>query len=74
MHDMTVEIMFHVATGAEMFDQYAIAAAYDEYARTAVTAKEEGYYTRKALRARTKGVVAYDREMDRLMKEYPRKV
>ena len=67
---MTVEEMFYIATGAEMFDQYAIAEAYKDYASTACTTKEEGYYTRRALKAKAKGVVAYDREMDRLVKEY----
>ena len=66
---MKVETMFYIALGT-IVDLMGASDAYREMARTADGEEERRRCQRKALKYKAQYVVGFDREMDRLVKEY----
>jgi hypothetical protein len=66
---MQVETMFYIALGT-VIDMVNACNAYAEMARTADGEEERKRCLRKTLKYKAKYVVGFDREMDRLVKEY----
>ncbi len=64
-----LEIMYYIALGT-VIDDVNASAAYAEFARTADGEDERNRGLRKSLKYKAKSVVLFDREMDRLMKEW----
>lgn len=69
---MTPETMYYIALGA-VIDLVGAHNLYTVMARTADGEDERNRATRKALKAKARYVVGFDREMDRLVKEYTAK-
>jgi hypothetical protein len=66
---MKIESMFYVALGA-VVDLIQKADAWAGMVELAESKEEANRWTRRALKYKTKAIVGFDREMDRLMKEY----
>ncbi len=66
---MKVETMFYIALGT-VVDYMSASDAYREMARTADGEEERKRCLRKTLKYKARAIVGFDREMDRLVKEY----
>ena len=66
---MSFETMYYIALGT-VIDLMRANDAWAEFAATADGEEERCRATRKSLKARAEYVVGFDREMDRLVKEY----
>lgn len=66
---MSFETMYYIALGT-VIDLMRANDAWAEYAATADGEEERQRATRKSLRAKAQYVVGFDREMDRLVKDY----
>lgn len=66
---MKIETMFYIALGT-VVDFIQKADFYKGIAELAETTEQSNRYTRWSLRYKTKAIVGFDREMDRLVKEY----
>lgn len=64
-----IEKMYYIALGT-VVDMMQACDAWREFALTADGEDERNRCLRKSLRAKVKYVVGFDREMDRLVKEY----
>lgn len=66
---MKPESMFYIALGTvvELIEK---ADAWKGFIEVAETTEERNRYTRRALKYKAKALVMFDREMDRLVKEY----
>jgi len=63
------DTMYHIALGA-VIDLFEAAGLYAEYTKLAESADEHRRFARRALKYKALAVVGFDREMDRLVKEY----
>jgi len=66
---MKAETMFHIALGTVVY-WFAISDSYKVFADTADGEEERKRGLRRSLEYKTKAIVSFDREMDRLVKEY----
>jgi hypothetical protein len=66
---MKAETMYYIALGT-VLDLIQACDAWAEFSRTADGEAERQRTQRKSLRAKAQYVVGFDREMDRLVKEY----
>ena len=66
---MKVETMFYIALGT-VVDEIEKADAYKGFVELAETTDEADRYARRALKYKAQYVVGFDREMNRLVKEY----
>ena len=66
---MKADTMFYIALGT-IVDLMGASDAYREMARTADGEEERKRCQRKVLKYKAQYVVGFDREMDRLVKEY----
>jgi hypothetical protein len=66
---MKIETMYHIALGWVKGD-FRASDVWAEMARTADGEAERKRATRKSLKYKTWAIVGFDREMDRLVKEY----
>ena len=66
---MKIESMFYIALGT-VIDLIEKADAYKGFADLAETTDDANHYARRALKYKAKAIVGFDREMDRLVKEY----
>lgn len=66
---MKIESMFYIALGT-VVDEIEKSDAYVGFVDLAETTDERNRYARRALKYKTKAIVGFDREMDRLVKEY----
>jgi hypothetical protein len=66
---MKLESMFYIALGT-VVDLIEKADAWAGMVELAETPDEAKRYARRALKYKTKAIVGFDREMDRLVKEY----
>lgn len=66
---MKIETMFYIALGT-VVDLIGKADAWAGMIKLAETTEEANLWARRALKYNTKAIVGFDREMDRLMKEY----
>lgn len=66
---MTIETMFYIAIGNTL-DLIEKANAWAGFVDMAEDTEQANRYRRNALRYKAKAVVEFDREMDRLVKEY----
>jgi hypothetical protein len=66
---MNQETMYYIALGWAD-DEFRASDAWAEFARTADGEAERNRANRKSLKYKTWAIVAFDREMDRLVKEY----
>ena len=66
---MKIESMFYIALGT-VVDLIEKADAWAGFIELAETTEDANLYARRALKYKAKAIVGFDREMDRLMKEY----
>jgi hypothetical protein len=66
---MKIESMFYIALGT-VVDMIEKADSYKAFVEFAESTAEANRYARRALKYKTKAIVGFDREMDRLVKEY----
>jgi len=66
---MNLDTMFYIALGT-VIDEIEKADTYKGFVELAETTDERNRYARRALKYKAQYVVGFDREMDRLMKEY----
>lgn len=66
---MKIESMFYIALGT-VVDEIEKADAYASFVDLAESTDERNRYARRALKYKAQAVVGFDREMDRLVKEY----
>lgn len=66
---MKIESMFYIALGT-VVDEIEKSDAYAAFVDLAETTDERNRYARRALKYKAQAVVGFDREMDRLVKEY----
>lgn len=66
---MKIETMFYIAIGNTL-DMIEKANAWASFVDLAETTEERNLWTRRALKYKAKAIVEFDREMDRLVKEY----
>ena len=66
---MKVESMFYIALGT-VVDLIEKADAWASFVDIAEDKEQENRYRRNALKYKAKAIVGFDREMDRLVKEY----
>jgi len=66
---MKVESMFYIALGT-VVDMIEKADFWAGMVELAESTEEGNRYARRALKYKTKAIVGFDREMDRLVKEY----
>ena len=66
---MKIETMFYIALGT-VLDLIERSDTYASFVDLAETADESNRYARRALKYKAQYVVGFDREMDRLVKEY----
>ena len=66
---MKIESMFYIALGT-VVDLIEKADAWASFVEVAEDQEQENRYRRNALKYKVKAVIGFDREMDRLMKEY----
>ena len=66
---MKIESMFYIALGT-VVDLINKSDAYKEYASTEDHKEFRNKYNRWSLKYKAQAIVGFDREMDRLMKEY----
>jgi len=66
---MKIESMFFIAYGG-VLDLIEKADTYASFVELAETEDESNRYARRALKYKAQYVVGFDREMDRLVKEY----
>jgi hypothetical protein len=66
---MKIESMFYIALGT-VVDLIEKADAWAGMSEFAETQEERNRFVRRALKYKTKAIVGFDREMDRLVKEY----
>jgi hypothetical protein len=66
---MKPETMYYIALGT-VVDWFAISDSYKVFADTADGEAERNRGIRKSLKYKAKAIVGFDREMDRLVKEY----
>jgi hypothetical protein len=66
---MKIESMFYIALGT-VVDEIEKSDAYASFVDLAETTDERNRYARRALKYKAQAVVGFDREMDRLVKEY----
>jgi hypothetical protein len=66
---MKVESMFYIALGT-VVDLIEKADSWASFVEFAESTEERNRYARRALKYKTKAIVGFDREMDRLVKEY----
>ena len=66
---MKLETMFYIALGT-VVDEIEKSDAYAGFADLAETTAERNRYARRALKYKAQAIVGFDREMDRLVKEY----
>jgi len=66
---MKIESMFYIALGT-VVDFIEKADSYKAFVELAESTDESNRYARRALKYKTKAIVGFDREMDRLVKEY----
>ena len=64
-----LEIMYHIAVGT-VNNLVLASEMWAEFARTADGEAERNRGLRKSLKAKAQSVVGFDREMDRLLKEW----
>jgi hypothetical protein len=66
---MKIETMFYIALGT-VVDEIEKADSWASFVEFAESTEEANRYARRALKYKAKAVVGFDREMDRLVKEY----
>ena len=66
---MKPESMFYIAIGHTL-DDIEKANAWASFVELAETTEETNRYARRALKYKAMAIVGFDREMDRLVKEY----
>ena len=66
---MKIESMFYIALGT-VVEFIEKADFYKGIVEIAESTEEANRYARRALKYKTKAIVGFDREMDRLVKEY----
>ena len=66
---MKPETMYYIALGT-VVDKMKASDVWVDYARTADGEAERNRGNRKALKCKAEYIVGFDREMDRLVKEY----
>jgi hypothetical protein len=66
---MKADHMYYIALGT-VVDWFAISDSYKVFADTADGEAERKRGTRRSLKYKAKAIVGFDREMDRLVKEY----
>ena len=66
---MKIETMFYIAIGNTL-DLIEKANAWAGFIELAETTEERNLWARRALKYKAKAIVGFDREMDRLVKEY----
>jgi len=66
---MKIDTMFFIAYGA-VLDEIEKSDAYAGFVDLAESTDERNRYARRALKYKAQYVVGFDREMDRLVKEY----
>ena len=66
---MKIETMFYIALGT-VVDLIEKADAWAGFIDHAEDTEQENRYRRNALRYKAQAIVGFDREMDRLVKEY----
>lgn len=66
---MKIETMFYIAIGNTL-DLIEKANCYTEFVKLAESTDEQNRYARRALKYKAHAIVGFDREMDRLVKEY----
>jgi len=66
---MKVESMYYIALGA-VIDLIEKADAWASFIELAETTEDANRFARYALMYKAKAIVGFDREMDRLVKEY----
>ena len=66
---MKIESMFYIALGT-VVDEIEKADFYKGIVEFAESTEERNRYARRALKYKAKAIVGFDREMDRLVKEY----
>jgi hypothetical protein len=66
---MKQETMFYIALGT-VIDEIEKSDTYKGFVKLAETTDEANRYARRALKYKAQYVVGFDREMDRLVKEY----
>ena len=66
---MKIETMFYIAIGNTL-DLIEMANAWAGFIELAEDTEQENRYRRNALRCKVRAIVGFDREMDRLVKEY----
>ena len=66
---MKPDTMFYIAIGNTL-DLIEKADCYKEFVELAESTDERNRYRRRALKYKTQAIVEFDREMDRLVKEY----
>ena len=66
---MKIESMYYIALGT-VVDEIEKADAWAGMVELAETTDEANRYARRSLKYKAKAIVGFDREMDRLVKEY----
>lgn len=66
---MKIESMFYIALGT-VVDLIEKADAWAGFVKLAESKEEANRYARRAIKYKAKAIVGFDREMDRLVKEY----
>jgi hypothetical protein len=67
--EMKLETMYYIALGT-VINEVKASDAWAEFARTADGEAERKRALRQSLKAKAWAIVGFDREMDRLVKEY----
>ena len=66
---MKLESMYYIALGT-VIDLIEKADAWTRFVELAESTDDQNHYRRRALKFKAQYVVGFDREMDRLVKEY----
>jgi hypothetical protein len=66
---MKIESMYYIALGT-VIDLIEKADSWASFIEFAESTEEANRYARRALKYKAKAIVGFDREMDRLVKEY----
>jgi hypothetical protein len=66
---MKAEWMFYTALG-KVADLFKLSDDWASFVKEAESTEESKFFTRQALKHKTNAIVSYDREYDRLVKEY----
>ena len=66
---MKIDTMYYIALGT-VIDFIEKADSYKAFVEFAESTEEANRYARRSLKYKAKAIVGFDREMDRLVKEY----